>query len=164
MCAAGGRLGVDEFSNTRHDARMSVTAKLCAPRIQAAAALGLLGAVMGSHYAAASPLVLYDPTGSADPLTSYSTTSAQQCGSLSNPCKGLNASPAPMVPPPLGPSFEYGFSGELTAGVSNHGYGGGMGLSAWFKKDDVTLSIGLWTSADRYTGKTGYYLPYGPYR
>ena len=132
--------------------------------------IGLIaGAVLLPTPAAnAAPLVLYNPTPDAVPAPTPAQkpptqTALRPCvGTLANPCTGLDIRDT-LVAPILPPSFEYGMSGIVTAGVSNHGYGGGVGVSAWLKKDDFILAISLYNEADHWDGKNnGYGYGYGP--
>ena len=116
--------------------------------------------------ASAAPLVLYDP-GSAAPvapgsdLKSMTTTGAasQPCG-LTTPCTDLNTSAhtgfGTSLGAPFGGDVEYGMSGEASAGVSNHGQGGSVGVLAWMKAGDTTLALGLSYSVSKWNGR-GYY-------
>ena len=102
-------------------------------------------AVLGLPAAArAAPLVLYDPASSATPdLKAATTTLAPQPCGLSTPCTDMNTSAQASLAAPLGGNFEYGMSGEASAGVSNHGQAGLIGVLGWVKAGDTTLSLGL---------------------
>jgi hypothetical protein len=103
------------------------------------------------HPAAAAPLVLYDP-GSSTPTTpstdlksstTTTATSPQPCG-LTTPCTDLNTAAQASLAAPLASNFQYGMSGVATAGVSNHGQGGSLGVLGWAKLgDNTTLYVGV---------------------
>ena len=111
--------------------------------------------------AAAAPLVLYDPASTApvalgsDLKSTTTTGAAQPCG-LTTPCTDLNTSAHAGLSAPFGGDFEYGMSGEASAGVSNHGQGGSLGVLAWMKAGDTTLALGLSYGVSRWNGR-GYY-------
>ena len=115
--------------------------------------------------ASAAPLVLYDP-GAAAPvapgsdLKSVTTTggspgASQPCG-LTTPCTDLNTAAQASLAAPWSSGIEYGVSGEASAGVSNHGQGGALGVQAWMKAGDTTLALGLSYGVSRWNGR-GYY-------
>jgi hypothetical protein len=112
--------------------------------------------------AAAAPLVLYDQAAATPPapadLKSTTTSMAQPCG-LTTPCTDMNTSAQASVASPLGSDFTYGMSGEASAGVSNHGQGGEIGVLAWMKAGDTTLSLGLSYGASRWNGRGYSYVP-----
>ena len=110
----------------------------------------------------AAPLVLYDPAASATPDLKASTTSLapQPCG-LSTPCTDMNTSAQASLAAPLGGNFEYGMSGEASAGVSNHGQGGSIGVLGWVKAGDTTLSLGVSVGTVRFNGP--HYLAVQPH-
>ena len=101
----------------------------------------------------AAPLVLYDPASSATPDLKASTTTIapQPCG-LSTPCTDMNTSAQASLAAPLGGNFEYGMSGEASAGVSNHGQAGSLGVLGWIKAGDTTLSLGVSVGTVRFSG------------
>jgi hypothetical protein len=122
---------------------------------------------------AAPPLFLYgtDTAAPADTLkantSTYAATNAgsgtQPCG-LATPCTDLNTSATASVAAPFLGGIPYGLSGEATAGVSNHGQGGSIGVLAWIKPtDDTTISLGLSVGASRWNGQK-YVLVPGPAR
>ena len=104
----------------------------------------------------AAPLILYDPAASFTPDIKAGTTTTvpQPCG-LSTPCTDMNTSAQASLAAPLASDFQYGMSGEASAGVSNHGQAGSLGVLAWMKAGDTTLSIGLSVNSLRYTGQRG---------
>jgi hypothetical protein len=103
--------------------------------------------------ALAAPLVLYDPAAPAAPDLKASTTTIapQPCG-LTTPCTDLNTSAQASLAAPLGGNFEYGMSGVASAGVSNHGQGGQIGVLGWVRSGDTTLSLGVSVGETRFSG------------
>ena len=101
----------------------------------------------------AAPLVLYDPATPAAPDLKASTTTMtpQPCG-LSTPCTDMNTAAQASLAAPLGGNFEYGMSGVASAGVSNHGEGGSLGVLGWVKAGDTTLSLGVSVGTVRFNG------------
>ncbi len=118
----------------------------------------LCAAAVWAHAAAAAPLVLYDPSSTTAPnadLKSSTTTQAtpQTCG-LTTPCTDLNTAAGAQYIKPFASGVEYGLSGVASAGVSNHGEGGSLGVLAWIKPtDDSTLYVGLSVGTSRWTGQ-----------
>jgi hypothetical protein len=106
--------------------------------------------------AVAAPLVLYDQAANAPPmpgdLKSTTTTAQAPCG-LTTPCTDMNTTATASLAAPLGSDFTYGMSGEASAGVSNHGQGGEIGVLAWMKAGDTTLSLGLSYGTSRWNGR-----------
>jgi hypothetical protein len=114
-----------------------------------------------SRPAAANPLVLYDPSSPTAPnadLKSSTTaqapqTTPQTCG-LTTPCTDLNTAAGAQYIKPFASGVEYGLSGVATAGVSNHGEGGSLGVLGWIKPtDDSTLYVGLSVGTSRWNGQ-----------
>ena len=129
----------------------------------------LLVFIVCAPAAAAPPLYLSAPetAASADTLkastSTYAGTGAQPCG-LAAPCTDLNTSATASVASPFLGGIPYGMSGVATAGVSNHGQGGSIGVLAWIKPtDDTTISLGLSVGASRWNGQK-YVLVPGPAR
>jgi hypothetical protein len=125
---------------------------------------------LGVSGAAAAPLVLYDPGASTTPpvgtdlksTTSTAAIPAQPCG-LTAPCTDLNTGVHAGLAAPLGSSFEYGMSGVASAGVSNHGQGGSLGVLGWMKAGDTTLYVGLSVGESRWNGQKFTYVPVTPH-
>jgi len=130
-------------------------------------ALGAMAASAGP--ASAAPLVLYDPgAGAAAPnadLKSTTTTTAQTpqtCG-LTTPCTDLNTAAGAQYITPFASGIEYGMSGVATAGVSNHGEGGSIGVLGWIKPtDDSTIYVGLSVGTSRWPGQKFTLVPVSP--
>jgi hypothetical protein len=101
----------------------------------------------------AAPLVLYDPAASSTPDLKSSTTAIapQACG-LSTPCTDMNTSAQASLAAPLWGNLEYGMSGEASAGVSNHGQGGSIGVLGWVRDGDTTLSLGVSVGTVHFSG------------
>ena len=124
----------------------------------------LLGIVATTGSAPAAPLVLYDP-GTATPtapgadLKAQTTTGVLQPCGLTTPCTDLNTSTKASLAAPLAGDFEYGMSGVASAGVSNHGQGGSLGVLGWIKAGDSTLYVGLSVGESRFTGPKYTYVP-----
>jgi hypothetical protein len=113
--------------------------------------------------AAAAPLVLYDPATPAatTPELKSNTTLPlvqQPCG-LTTPCTDLNTATQASLAAPLAGNFEYGMSGVATAGVSNHGEGGSLGVQGWVKMGDTTLTLGVSVGETRFNRPKYIYLP-----
>lgn len=131
--------------------------------LRAPLALGLM-LLLAGRAAAAPPLVLYTPLADAQRDTTSTAAGkpgdltaaaaaqppAKDCGTLQNPCQGLDPQDLIAVPPRIPSGVTYGMSGVVTAGVSNHGMGGGIGVTGWVKKDDFTLELSLFTSAEKW--------------
>ncbi len=113
----------------------------------------LAALILSPGAACAAPLVLYDPATPATPDLRASTTALapQPCG-LTTPCTDLNTSAQASLAAPLGGNFEYGMSGVASAGVSNHGQGGSLGVLGWLRTGDTTLSLGVSVGTTRFTG------------
>ncbi len=113
--------------------------------------------------ATAAPLVLYDQAAATPPapgdLKSTTTTNAVQPCGLTTPCTDMNTSAQASLAAPLGSNFTYGMSGEASAGVSNHGQGGEIGVLAWMKAGDTTLSLGLSYGESRWNGRGYSFVP-----
>ena len=132
------------------------------------AVFATLIAVSCAGVAQAAPLVLYDPasttpTTPGTDLKAATTTPAspQPCG-LTTPCTDLNTTTQASLAAPLGGSFQYGLSGVATAGVSNHGQGGSLGVLGWAKLgDNTTLYVGLSVGASRWNGQRTVFVPAG---
>jgi hypothetical protein len=122
-------------------------------------AIACLAAFLPNGAAIAAPIVLYDP-GAASPATPgaalESTTTAgapQPCG-LSTPCTDLNTAANATLSKPFLGGMEYGMSGFASAGVSNVGQGGAIGVLGWVKPtEDTTLSVGVSVGASRWNGQ-----------
>jgi hypothetical protein len=117
--------------------------------------------------AGAAPLVLYDPGAAPPPpateLKSTTTAiaplgTAQPCG-LTTPCTDLNTATQAHLSLPFSSDVSYGLSGEASAGVSNHGQGGSVGVLGWVKDGDTTLSLGVSVGATRWNGQKFTYVP-----
>jgi hypothetical protein len=113
--------------------------------------------------AAAAPLILYDPgaPSATTPDVKANTImplGAQPCG-WTTPCTDLNTATQASLAAPLAGNFEYGMSGVATAGVSNHGQGGSLGVLGWVKMGDTTLSLGVSVSETRFNRSKYIYLP-----
>jgi hypothetical protein len=113
--------------------------------------------------AAAAPLVLYDPatpTATTPDLKSGTTLplGSANCG-WSSPCTDLNTATQASLAAPLAGNYEYGMSGVATAGVSNHGQGGSLGVLGWVKMGDTTLSLGVSVGETRFNRPKYIYLP-----
>ena len=103
--------------------------------------------------ARAAPLVLYDttPASPTELKPGGTTLSPPPCG-LTAPCTDMNTSAQPGLTAPLGGNFEYGISGEASAGVSHHGQGGSLGVLGWIKSGDTTLSLGVSVGTVHFNG------------
>ncbi len=115
----------------------------------------LLAALTTLHSAAARAArgVLYAaPPPTPPPHTAGTATIAPAPCGLTTPCTDLNTSAQARLAAPLAGDFEYGMSGEASAGVSNHGQGGSIGVLGWLRNGDTTLSLGLSVGAARFTG------------
>jgi hypothetical protein len=113
--------------------------------------------------AAAAPLVLYDPATPAATTPDVKTNTtlplgAANCG-WSSPCTDLNTATQASLAAPLAGNYEYGMSGVATAGVSNHGQGGSLGVLGWVKMGDTTLSLGVSVGETRFNRPKYIYLP-----
>ena len=121
--------------------------------------IACLAAFLPHGAAIAAPIVLYDP-GAAAPATpgaelksTTTMTAAQPCG-LSTPCTDLNTAANATISKPFLGGMDYGMSGFASAGVSNLGQGGAIGVVGWVKPtEDTTLSIGLSVGASRWNGQ-----------
>ena len=139
------------------------------PPCPARAALLLLALIAPA--AAAPPIVLYDPASTAPAvpgadLRSTTTTApssqSQPCG-LTTPCTDLNTAANANIGSPFTTTIPMGLSGEASAGVSNHGQGGSIGVLGWMKPtDDTTIYVGVSVGASRWTGQKFTVVPAAP--
>jgi len=107
----------------------------------------------------AAPLILYNAApGAAEPVAALPSGSPT-CGTFTTPCTNLTATNTLLAPEPFLPGWTYGLSGEASVGVSNHGHGGGIGVTAWMEKDDFSLGLTLNVNQQTYDGKNYYLVP-----
>ena len=117
--------------------------------------------------AAAAPLVLYDAgsagaAANADLKASTTTQAPQTCG-LTTPCTDLNTAAGAHYAMPFASGIQYGMSGEVSAGVSNHGEGGSIGVLGWVKPtEDTMLYLGLSLGTSRWNGQKITVVPVTP--
>ena len=136
-------------------------------RLRAPLAAALCTALAQS--AAGAPLVLYDqganaPAPSSDLKSSTTLNQTPQTCGLTTPCTDLNtAAGGAQYAVPFTTGIQYGISGEATAGVSNHGEGGSIGVLGWIKPtDDTTIYVGLSVGTSRWNGQKITVVPSSP--
>jgi hypothetical protein len=110
----------------------------------------------GGAMAQTKPIYLYTPAPAAGAFTASAPASpapSKDCGTLQNPCQGLDDSDTTAVLPSFGSSFTYGVRGAVETGVSNHGYGSAAGVQFYAKKDNLTVALDLWYGYNQWNGK-----------